>query len=119
MTFRLVRRGDVAPSASPYRVVNETGSEVEWVSRFPDSQRVRGLQELSQRCYGHLLLLFRRWWDGQPGVDVRRLEVRQFSEATLIDYVRAQRDERPGCLRKRSIAARSCCDACSIAFHRV
>ena len=47
MTFRLVRRDEVAPSASPYRVVDETGAEVEWVNRFLDTQRVRGLQTLS------------------------------------------------------------------------
>ena len=92
MTFRLQRRGDVAPSASPYRLVNETGSEVEWANRFLDMQRVRGLRELSLRFYGNPLLHFIRWWDKQPGVDAMRLEARQFNEATLIDYVRAQRD---------------------------
>ena len=56
MTFRLQRRGDVAPSASPYRVVNETGRELEWANRFLDSQRVRGLRELSLRYYGNLSL---------------------------------------------------------------
>ena len=95
MTFRLVRRDDVASSASPYRVVNETGAEVEWANRFLDMQRVRGLQELSLRYYGSLLLHFIRWWGRQPGVDAMRLEARQFSEATLVDYVRAQRDELP------------------------
>jgi site-specific recombinase XerD len=95
MTFRLVRRDDVAPSASPYRLVNETGVEVEWVNHFLDSQQVRGLRELSLRYYGNLLLPFLRWWAQQPGVDAMRLEARQFSEATLIDYVRAQRQERP------------------------
>ena len=92
MTFRLVRRDDVAPSASPYRLVNETGGEVEWANRFLDRQRVRGVRELSLRYYGNLLLPFIRWWAKQPGVDAMRLEARQFSEATLIDYVRAQRD---------------------------
>ena len=95
MTFRLVRRSDAAPSASPYRVVNETGAEVEWANRFLDMQRVRGLQELSLRYYGNLLVPFIRWWATQPDVDAMRLEARQFSEATLIDYVRAQRDELP------------------------
>ena len=92
MKFRLVRRGEVALSASPYRLVNEAGSEVEWANRFLDRQRVRGLRELSLRFYGNLLLHFIRWWDQQPGVDAMRLEARQFHEATLLDYVRAQRD---------------------------
>ena len=95
MTFRLVRRGDVAPSASPYRVVDEAGREVEWANRFLDMQRVRGLRELSLRYYGNLLLHFIRWWGGQRGVDAMGLEARQFTEATLLDYVRSQREERP------------------------
>jgi site-specific recombinase XerD len=95
MTFRLVRRDEVAPSTSPYRVVVETGAEVEWINRFLDTQRVRGLQTLSLRHYGNLLLSFIRWWAKQPEVDARRMESRQFSEATLMDYVRAQRDELP------------------------
>jgi site-specific recombinase XerD len=96
MTFRLVRQAEAAPGASPYRLVNETGSEVEWANRFLDSQRVRGVGALSLRYYGNLLLPFLRWWAKQPGVDAMRLEARQFSEATLIDYVRAQRDKYRG-----------------------
>jgi integrase/recombinase XerD len=95
MIFRLAHRTDLAASASPYRVVDEAGREMEWVNRFLDLQRVRGVQEFSLRHYGHLLLHFIRWWSTQPGVDVMRFEATQFSEATLIDYVKAQRDE-PG-----------------------
>jgi hypothetical protein len=58
MKFLLQRRGDVAASASPYRVVEAGGGEVAWVNRFLDMQRVRGLAELSLRHYGHLLLHF-------------------------------------------------------------
>jgi integrase/recombinase XerD len=95
MKFLLQRRGDAAASASPYRVVEAGGGEVAWVNRFLDMQRVRGLAELSLRHYGHLLLHFIRWWDGQPGVEVMGMDAPAFTEATLIDYVRAQRDELP------------------------
>ena len=95
MTFHLHRRDDLAASASPYRVMDETGCEIEWANRFLDRQRVRGVMDLSLRCYGHTLLHFVRWWATQPGVDVRRFEANQFTESTLIDYVKAQREE-PG-----------------------
>jgi len=95
MKFALQHRGEVAASASPYRVVEQDGGEIAWVNRFLDMQRVRGLNELSLRAYGHLLLHFIRWWAQQPGVDVMRLDPHAFTEATLIDYVRAQREEWP------------------------
>ncbi len=53
MRFLLQHRGDVARSASPYRVVEQDGGEVAWANRFLDLQRVRGLNELSLRYYGH------------------------------------------------------------------
>jgi len=95
MRFLLQYRNDVAPSASPYRVMEQDGGEIAWANRFLDVQRVRGLNELSLRAYGHLLLHFIRWWAQQPGVEVMRLEAHSFTEATLIDYVRAQREEAP------------------------
>ena len=95
MRFLLQHRGDVARSASPYRVVEQDGGEVAWANRFLDLQRVRGLNELSLRYYGHLLLHFIRWWARQPGVDAMRPDTPAFTESTLIDYVRAQREEWP------------------------
>ncbi len=93
MSCRLEYRGDVTASLSPYRIVDEQGREIEWANRFLDHQRVRGLQDLSLRFYGNLLLHFIRWWSCQPGVDVMQFVPQQFIESTLIDYVRAQREE--------------------------
>lgn len=93
MKFLVQYRRDVAASLSPFRLIEETGREIEWANRYLDMQRVRGLHELSLRYYAHLLLHFVRWWAQQPGVDVMRLETNQFKESTLIDYVRAQREE--------------------------
>jgi site-specific recombinase XerD len=76
-------------------VVEQDGGEVAWINRFLDGQRVRGLNELSLRAYGHLLLHFIRWWTKQPGVDVMRQNAPSFTESTLVDYVRAQREELP------------------------
>ena len=95
MKFLLQHRSDVAASASPYRVVEQEGGEIAWVNRFLDRQRVRGLQELSLRYYGNLLLHFIRWWAQQPGVDVMHQDAHRFTESTLVDYVRAQREELP------------------------
>jgi len=95
MRFLLQHRSDVAASASPYRVVEQDGGEVAWANRFLDMQRVRGLNELSLRAYGHLLLHFIRWWAEQPSVEVMRQDAPSFTESTLIDYVRAQREELP------------------------
>ena len=95
MSFRLQHCSDVAASGSPYRVVGPDGGEIAWANRFLDMLRVRGLNELSLRYYGHLLLHFIRWWAQQPGVDAMRLDPPSFTEATLIYYVRAQREEWP------------------------
>jgi integrase/recombinase XerD len=94
MIIRLELRTGLAASASPYRVVSEPGGEIEWVNRFLDLQRVRGVAELSLRSYGHMLVHFLRWWN-RSGVDVTQLDIRNFTESTLLDYVRAQREEVP------------------------
>jgi integrase len=110
MKFLLQRRGDASAGASPYRVVEAGGAEVAWVNRFLDMQRVRGLNELSLRFYGHLLLHFIRWWDKQPGVEVMRMDAPAFTESTLVDYVRAQREQlprlTPGTINNRSAMLR-------------
>ncbi len=66
MRFLLQHRGDVAASSSPYRVVEQDGGEVAWANRFPDLQRVRGLNELSLRYYGHPPLHLIRWRARRP-----------------------------------------------------
>jgi site-specific recombinase XerD len=90
MTFRLRYRSDLPGGVSPFRVMDDQGREIEWANRFLDAQRVRGLQTLSLRTYGHALLHFIRWWSRQPGVDVRQFTLDQFTESTLVDYVRDQ-----------------------------
>lgn len=36
-----------------------------------------------------------RWWSARPGVDATRFTADQFTEATLVDYVRDQIDRKP------------------------
>jgi integrase/recombinase XerD len=95
MTFRTVRRADLPAGCSPFRVVDQDGRELEWINRFLDMQCVRGLAPLSLRAYSNNLLHFVRWWARRPGVDVTRFTADQFTEATLVDYVRAQLNELP------------------------
>jgi integrase len=95
MKFRTTRLAGLPASCSPIRVVDEDGHEVEWVNRFLDVQCVRGLAPLSLRVYAIALLHFVRWWSRRPGVDVTRFTAEQFTESTLVDYVRDQLEERP------------------------
>lgn len=92
MNFRVVSRAGLPPSQSPFRVVDEQEREVEWINRFLDAQCTRGLLPLSLRDYAITILHFVRWWSSQPGVDPTRFEPGQFTESTLIDYVRSQLD---------------------------
>jgi len=94
MTFRTVWRGSLPASQSPFRVVDEQDRELEWMNRFLDAQCMRGLAPLSLRVYANMLLHFARWWCTQPEVDITRLVAGQFTESTLLDYVRSQLDAR-------------------------
>jgi site-specific recombinase XerD len=95
MRFRTVYQS-AGGGRSPFRVVDEDGGELLWLNHFLDAQSLRGLQPLSLRQYANTLLHFVRWWSGQPGVEeITRLAAEQFTESTLIDYVRAQREAIP------------------------
>lgn len=95
MIFHALQRRDVSAGSSPIRLVNEQGREIEWANRFLDVQCVRGLQILSLESYAYTLLHFVRWWSRQPGIDVMQFTAGQFTEATLVDYVRDQLKEQP------------------------
>jgi site-specific recombinase XerD len=95
MTFHAVKRSDLPASSSPIRLVDEQDREIDWANRFLDVQRVRGLQIPSLESYAYTLLHFVRWWSNRPGVDAMRFAAEQFTEATLVDYVRDQLNEQP------------------------
>ena len=95
MTFRAIYRTGLPASQSPFRVVDEQERELEWSNRVLDMQCVRGLAPPTLRAYAHTLLHFVRWWSRQPGVDATRFTAEQFTESTLVDYVRDQLDEHP------------------------
>jgi integrase len=95
MTFRTIHQVDLPASRSPFRIADDGGRELEWANRFLDAQCLRGLAPLSLRSYTYNILHFVRWWSGQPRVDVADFRADNFTESTLVDYVRAQVDERP------------------------
>jgi len=95
MTFRVLPCAGLPASSSPFRIVDEQGRELGWVNGFLDAQRLRGVAPLSLRSYANTLLHFVRWWNLQPGVDIQNFRAELFTEATLVDYVRSQVDQRP------------------------
>jgi integrase len=95
MTFRMVHRTDLPASQSPFRIVDDSGRELEWANKFLDVHCLQGLAKLTLRFYALMILHFVRWWSCQPGVDVLDFRAQQFTESTLVDYVRAQVDQHP------------------------
>jgi site-specific recombinase XerD len=91
MTFHAVPGAGMCP----LRIVDEQGRDLEWANRFLDAQSVRGLAPLSLRSYTYNVLHFVRWWSRRPGVDIMHFSAGQFTEATLVDYVRDQLNEQP------------------------
>lgn len=89
-SIRLIYREPSRGSASPYRLVDEQGRDLDWVNEFLDLQHIRGLSPRSVRAYGYDLLHFARWWShGQP----RALS--ELNEALLLNYIRYQLDQDP------------------------
>lgn len=76
-------------SASPYRVCDERGGEVEWANAFLDGQRLRLISLRSLRIYAYDLLNFARWFAPQ------RQPLAGITESTLLDYVRHQLEQEP------------------------
>jgi hypothetical protein len=106
MTFRIVTNTGLPAGSSPFRIVDEHGGELEWANRFLDLERVRGLMPLSLRMYATTILHFVRWRSKRPGADVTYFAAGQFTEATLVDYVRDQLEQQtqsgPSTINSRS-----------------
>ena len=89
MKLSVVYQPAVPASASPYRVCDEKGGEVEWVNTFLDAQRLRQLSPRSLRIYAYDLLDFARWFAPQ------HRPLAEITELTLVDYVRHQLEQDP------------------------
>jgi integrase/recombinase XerD len=88
MRLSVVYRPSVPASASPYRVLDERGQEVDWANAFLDTQRIRQLSLRSLRAYAYDLLHFARWW-------AKNKPLSEITESSLLDYVRYQLDQAP------------------------
>jgi integrase/recombinase XerD len=86
--FRLILLESGPGSASPYRLLDGHGCDVDWANEFLDLLHIRGLSPRSLRAYGYDLLHFARWW--APDRPLTEL-----NESTLLDYVRYQLNQEP------------------------
>src|SRR5256885_6436428 len=89
MKLSVVYQPAVPASASPYRVCDEKGGEVEWANTFLNAQCLRQLSPRSLRIYAYDLLDFARWFELQHQLFAR------ITESTLVEYVRHQLEQDP------------------------
>src|SRR5438270_8448999 len=90
MTLSLLHQPATPASASPYRLVDHQGQEINWANDFLDAQRIRQLSLRSLRAYAYDLLHFARWWLQRPPQPLLDMD-----ESTLLDYVRDQLNQQP------------------------
>jgi integrase/recombinase XerD len=93
VTFRVTQRDGLSNAQSPFRVVEQRGREVEWINRYLDQERVRGVADSTLRSYAHDLLHFLRWWATTQRTCA--ITEQALTEATLLDYIRFQVNEDP------------------------
>src|SRR2546421_7900976 len=79
MKLSVVYQPAVPASASPYRVCDEKGGEVEWANTFLNAQCLRQLSPRSLRIYAYDLLDFARWFELQHQLFAR------ITESTLVE----------------------------------
>lgn len=93
MRFRVTQQLGLSHAHSPFRVVAQTGREVEWINRYLDQQRVRGVADSTLRSYAHDLLHFLRWWAAANRTS--SITRQALTESTFLDYIRFQVDQNP------------------------
>jgi integrase/recombinase XerD len=91
--FRVTQQRGLSNAHSPFRVVQQTGREVDWVNRYLDQERVRGVAESTLRSYAHDLLHFLRWW--AAAYKTTAITKQALTESTFLDYIRFQVDQNP------------------------
>jgi integrase/recombinase XerD len=93
MRFRVTQQLGLSHAHSPFRVVAQTGREVEWINRYLDQQRVRGVADSTLRGYAHDLLHFLRCWAAAHKTST--IAQPALTESTFLDYIRFQVDQSP------------------------
>jgi len=74
-------------------VVAQTGREVDWINRYLDQQRIRGMADSTLRSYAHDLLHFLRWWAAAHQTST--ITQQALTESTFLDYIRFQVNQNP------------------------
>lgn len=93
MRFRVTQQHGLSNAHSPFRVVEQSGREVEWINRYLDQQRIRGVADSSLRSYAHDLLHFLRRWAAVHKTSTITKEA--LTESTLLGYIRFQVNQNP------------------------
>ena len=93
MRFHVAQQHGLSNAQSPFRLVGQSGREVEWVNRYLDQQRVRGVADSTLRSYAHDLLHFLRWW--ATAHKTSSITKDALSESTFLDYIRFQVNQSP------------------------
>jgi integrase len=91
--YRVTHQRGLSNAHSPFRVIEKTGREVDWINRFLDQQRVRGVADSTLRSYAHDLLHFIRWWAAAHKTSA--ITQQDLTESTFLDYIRYQSDQNP------------------------
>src|SRR5437773_10949577 len=91
--FRVTQQYGLSNAQSPFRVVEPNGREVEWVNRYLDQERVRGVADSTLRSYAHDLLHFLRWWAAAHKTVT--ITQQALTESTFLDYIRFQVNQNP------------------------
>jgi site-specific recombinase XerD len=74
-------------------VVEQSGTDVEWINRYLDQERVRGVADSTLRSYAHDLLHFLRWWT--TAHQTSAITKQALTESTFLDYIRFQVSQNP------------------------
>ena len=93
MRFRVAQQHGLSNAHSPFRVVEQAGLEVEWINRYLDQERVRGVADSTLRSYAHDLLHFLRWWVAAHKAST--ITQSALTESTFLDYIRFQVNQNP------------------------
>jgi len=91
--YRVTQQHELSNAHSPFRVVAQSGREVDWINRYLDQQRIRGVADSTLRSYAHDLLHFLRWWAAAHQTST--ITQQALTESTLLDYIRFQVSQNP------------------------
>jgi integrase/recombinase XerD len=91
--FHVVQQQPLTHAQSPFRVVGQNGREVDWINRYLDQERVRGVADSTLRSYAHDLLHFLRWW--AAACKTAAITQQALTESTFLDYIRFQVNQDP------------------------